>query len=37
MLELPDCGHSPHRDQPVRLIDEVARFISQESSRRPAP
>jgi pimeloyl-ACP methyl ester carboxylesterase len=37
LLELPDCGHSPHRDQPVRLIDEVARFISQESSRRPAP
>jgi pimeloyl-ACP methyl ester carboxylesterase len=34
LLELPDCGHSPHRDQPVRLIDEVARFITEESSRR---
>lgn len=34
LLELPDCGHSPHRDQPVRLIDEVTRFISQEDSRR---
>ena len=34
LLELPDCGHSPHRDQPVRLIDEVARFITQESTRR---
>lgn len=29
LLELPDCGHSPHRDQPVRLIDEVTRFITQ--------
>jgi len=28
LLELPDCGHSPHRDQPVRLIDEVSRFIT---------
>jgi pimeloyl-ACP methyl ester carboxylesterase len=34
LLELPDCGHSPHRDQPVRLIDEVTRFITEESSRR---
>lgn len=37
LLELPDCGHSPHRDQPVRLIDEVTRFITQERSRRPTP
>jgi pimeloyl-ACP methyl ester carboxylesterase len=28
LLEWPDCGHSPHRDQPVRLIDEVTRFIT---------
>ncbi|MBL8317046.1 MAG: alpha/beta hydrolase [Burkholderiaceae bacterium] len=34
LLELPDCGHSPHRDQPVRLIDEVTRFITEERSRR---
>ncbi|MFO1216752.1 MAG: alpha/beta hydrolase [Burkholderiaceae bacterium] len=34
LLELPDCGHSPHRDQPVRLIDEVTRFITQQRSRR---
>lgn len=27
VLELPDCGHSPHRDQPARLIDAVQRFI----------
>lgn len=31
LLELPDCGHSPHRDQPVRLIDEVARFINRQT------
>ena len=37
LLELPDCGHSPHRDQPVRLIDEVTRFITQERHRRPTP
>jgi pimeloyl-ACP methyl ester carboxylesterase len=27
VLELPDCGHSPHRDQPAVLIDAVRRFI----------
>jgi pimeloyl-ACP methyl ester carboxylesterase len=27
LLELPDCGHSPHRDQPARLIAAVADFI----------
>jgi pimeloyl-ACP methyl ester carboxylesterase len=27
-LELPACGHSPHRDQPDRLIAEVARFMA---------
>jgi pimeloyl-ACP methyl ester carboxylesterase len=27
VLELPACGHSPHRDQPERLIAEVARFM----------
>jgi pimeloyl-ACP methyl ester carboxylesterase len=28
LIELPQCGHSPHRDQPERVIDEVARFIT---------
>jgi pimeloyl-ACP methyl ester carboxylesterase len=33
LLVLPDCGHSPHRDQPGRLIDEATRFmISQNVS-----
>jgi pimeloyl-ACP methyl ester carboxylesterase len=27
LLELPACGHSPHRDQPVRLIEETTAFI----------
>lgn len=27
LLELPDCGHSPHRDQPEALIAATARFL----------
>jgi pimeloyl-ACP methyl ester carboxylesterase len=27
VLVLPDCGHSPHRDQPDRLIAETGAFI----------
>jgi pimeloyl-ACP methyl ester carboxylesterase len=27
VLVLPDCGHSPHRDQPGRVIDAAGRFI----------
>jgi pimeloyl-ACP methyl ester carboxylesterase len=27
LLELPGCGHSPHRDQPARVIEEAGRFI----------
>lgn len=27
LLVLPACGHSPHRDQPERLIQEAARFM----------
>ena len=27
LLVLPKCGHSPHRDQPEALAEEVARFI----------
>jgi pimeloyl-ACP methyl ester carboxylesterase len=26
-LVLPACGHSPHRDQPDRLVDEVSAFV----------
>ncbi len=27
VVELPDCGHSPHRDQPEQLLDELAAFM----------
>jgi pimeloyl-ACP methyl ester carboxylesterase len=27
LLELAQCGHSPHRDQPAAVIDAVSRFI----------
>jgi pimeloyl-ACP methyl ester carboxylesterase len=29
LLELPDCGHSPHRDQPEQVIDATLSFINQ--------
>lgn len=29
LLELADCGHSPHRDQPEALIAATAAFIAQ--------
>jgi pimeloyl-ACP methyl ester carboxylesterase len=29
LLELPDCGHSPHRDQRARLIREAGAFITK--------
>mgnify|MGYP000272676299 CR=1 FL=1 len=27
LLELPGCGHSPHRDQPEAVIEAVASFV----------
>jgi pimeloyl-ACP methyl ester carboxylesterase len=27
LLELPQCGHSPHKDQPQQVIDAVADFM----------
>ncbi len=27
LLELPSCGHSPHRDQPGQVIDAVTAFM----------
>ncbi|MBL8344390.1 MAG: alpha/beta hydrolase [Rubrivivax sp.] len=29
LLEIPQCGHSPHRDQPGVVIDAVAAFMLQ--------
>ena len=28
LVEMPACGHSPHRDQPELLIDAVRRFVA---------
>ena len=27
LLKLPDCGHSPHKDQPEKVLNAVADFI----------
>lgn len=35
LLELPDCGHSPHKDQPDKLIDASARFIRSHGDKTP--
>ncbi len=35
LLELPNCGHSPHRDQADKLIATVAGFIARH--RRASP
>jgi pimeloyl-ACP methyl ester carboxylesterase len=32
-LELPGCGHSPHRDQPEKLIAAAAEFIQRQTQR----
>jgi pimeloyl-ACP methyl ester carboxylesterase len=31
LLELPDCGHSPHRDQPEAVIVATASFVRAHS------
>lgn len=31
LLELPDCGHSPHKDQSDRLIEGVQAFLQRPS------
>ena len=28
VLELKDCGHSPHRDRPELVIERVTRFVA---------
>ena len=34
LLEIPDCGHSPHRDQPAVLSAAAGRFIAANSAPR---
>jgi pimeloyl-ACP methyl ester carboxylesterase len=29
LVELPECGHSPQRDQPQRVVEETQRFVAQ--------
>lgn len=29
VLKLPDCGHSPHRDQPEQVLASVAAFLAE--------
>ena len=33
LLELADCGHSPHKDQAGIVISEVCRFINQRADQ----
>jgi pimeloyl-ACP methyl ester carboxylesterase len=35
LVELPDCAHSPHRDQPDAVIDEVRAFIGAVGAQDP--
>jgi pimeloyl-ACP methyl ester carboxylesterase len=34
LLELPDCGHSPHRDQPAAVIAAVSRCMQAGTAAR---
>jgi pimeloyl-ACP methyl ester carboxylesterase len=31
LLKLPACGHSPHRDQPRALIENVMAFLNEHA------
>jgi pimeloyl-ACP methyl ester carboxylesterase len=34
---IQNCGHSPHRDQPARVLDEAARFLAGSADFRVKP
>ena len=34
LLELPDCGHSPHRDQAAKVIAAATAFIAAHAAQR---
>lgn len=34
LVEIEDCGHSPHRDQPERVIAETLRWIRERAAPR---
>ena len=33
ILKLPDCRHSPHRDQPDAVLAAIARFVDRVAVR----
>lgn len=35
LLLLPDCGHSPHRDQPEKVLESVSLWMSRRVHGRP--
>ena len=35
LLEIPECGHSPHRDQPDRVIVAATSFITKNRRQTP--
>jgi pimeloyl-ACP methyl ester carboxylesterase len=37
LLELPDCRHSPHRDQPEQVINSAAGFVSTSCQAGGSP
>lgn len=40
LLEIPNCGHSPHRDQPKAVIEGLQRFLEEiraETQQPPGP
>ena len=32
LLKLPDCGHSPHKDQPEAVIEAIRAFLAEPKS-----
>ncbi|WP_426148882.1 alpha/beta fold hydrolase [Polaromonas sp. DSR2-3-2] len=36
LLERPECGHLPHRDQPARLMTNVRAFIHRQTPENGA-
>ncbi len=37
LVKLPDCGHSPHRDQPALLTQQLAQWLSARGVGTSAP
>lgn len=37
LLAIPECGHSPHRDQPAAVIREAGAFITGAPGAAPRP